>query len=83
MLFVSRDFLVLFSVFSINENASFTDYASGIRLPDCSKLIINRKSDSDVTIFQHAIIVNFFGVVLFLLSSLATGPSFMSVSSLV
>ena len=25
---------------TVNENVSFTDYASGIRLPDCSKLVI-------------------------------------------
>ena len=29
---------------------SFTDYASGISLPDCSKLAINWKNDNDVTI---------------------------------
>ena len=34
-------------------------------------------------IFQHDVIVNFFDVALFLLSSLVTGPSFMSISSLV
>ena len=44
--------------------------------PDCSKLAINRKNDSDTTIFRHGIIVNFFfEVVLFLLSSLLAGPS--------
>ena len=60
-----------------------TDYVSGIRLPDCSKLAINWENDNDVTIFWNDIIVNFFDVVLFLLSSLVTGPSFMSISSLV
>ena len=39
---------VLFSDFvrkkvTVNENVSFTDYASGIRLPDCFKLAINWK----------------------------------------
>ena len=34
-------------------------------------------------IFQHDVIVNFFDVALFLLSSLVTGPSLMSISSLV
>ena len=38
-----------------------------------------RKNDNDVTIFWH-VVVNFF---LLLLSSLATGPNFMSISSLV
>ena len=56
---------------------------SGIRPPDCSKLAKNPKNDNDVTIFRHDVNVNFFDVVLFLLSSLVTGPSFMSMSSLV
>ena len=60
-----------------------TDYVSGIRLPDCSKLAINWENDNDVTIFWNDIIVNFFDVVLFLLSSLVTDPSFMPISSLV
>ena len=59
------------------------DYASGIRLPDCSKLAINHKNDNDVTISPHNAIVNFFDVVLFLSSNLVTGPSFVSLSSLV
>ena len=54
-----------FSVFirwkvTINENISFTDYASEIRLPDCSKLGLNWKIDNDVTIFRHGIIVKRF-----------------------
>ena len=49
-------FLVLCSVFvrqkvTINENLSFTDYVSGNRLRDCSKLAVNWKNDNDVTIF--------------------------------
>ena len=56
---------------------------SGIRPPDCSKLTKNPKNDNDVTIFQHDVKVNFFEVTLFLLSGLITGPSFMSISSLV
>ena len=36
---------------------------------------------SYVTIFQHDVIVNFFDIVLFLLSSFVTGPSSMSISS--
>ena len=41
-------------------NVSFTDYASGIRVPNCSKLAINRKNDNDIPICQHDAIVNFF-----------------------
>ena len=47
---------------------------SNIRSLDCSKLVKNPKNDNEVTICQH---------VLFLLSSLVTGLSFMSISSLV
>ena len=44
----ARDLLVLFSVFvrrkiNVNDNVSFTDHASRIRLPDCSKSVINQK----------------------------------------
>ena len=55
----------------------------GIRLPDCTKLAVNWKSHNDVIIFLHDVIINFFDAVLFLLSSLVTGPSFMSISLLV
>ena len=65
----------------VNENVSFTDYSSSIRLPDCSKLAINRKSDKHVTICRHDVIVDFFWRILFLLSILVTDPSFMSISS--
>ena len=49
-----RDSLVLFSVFvrqkvTVNENLSFVDYASGLRLPNCSKLVINPKNDNNDT----------------------------------
>ena len=66
---------------TFNENVNFTDYASGIRLPDCSKLAIDRKNDNDVTICQYDVIFNDF--VLFLSSNLVTGPSFMLISSVV
>ena len=56
---------------------------AGIRPPDCSKLAKNPKNDNDVTIFRNDVIIKFIDVVLFLLSGLVTGPSFMSVSSLV
>ena len=72
-----RDFLVLFSVFvrqkvTVTENITSADSVSGIRPLDCSKLAKNPKNDNNVTIFRHDVIVNFFDVVLFLLSSLVT-----------
>ena len=60
------------SVFSSCKLKGFTDYTSGIRLPDRFKLSINKKNCPNV-----------FDVVLFLLSSLVTAPSFMSISPLV
>ena len=58
---------------------SFTNYASGIWLSDCSILAVNWKNDFPT--WSHRQI--FFDIVLFLLSSLVTGPSFMSISLLV
>ena len=80
--------LEFFSVFVrlkviINENVSFTDYASGIQHPDCSKLTKKRKNKNDVTISWHDVITSFFDVVLFFLWSLVTGQNFVSISSLV
>ena len=46
-----------FKIITINENLIYTDYASGIRLPDCSKLTINC---NDVTIYRHDVIVELF-----------------------
>ena len=40
---------------AINENISFIDYASGIRLPDCFKLAMKRKNDNDVITSRHYI----------------------------
>ena len=79
-----RDFLVLFSVFvrqkvTITENITFADSLSGIRPPDCSDLAKNPKNDNEVTIFRCRRLQFF----LFLLSSLATGPNLMLISSLV
>ena len=79
-----RDFLVLFSVFvrqkvTITENITFADSLSGIRPPDCSDLAKNPKNDNEVTIFRCGRLQFF----LFLLSSLATGPNLMLISSLV
>ena len=83
-----RDVLVLFSVFvrqkvTITENITFADSVYGIRFPDCSELAKNPKNDNDVIIFPHNVNVNFFDVVLFLLSSLVTGSSSMSILSMV
>ena len=41
------------------------------------------KNSNDIRIFWHDVIINFFDVVFFLLSSLVTGSSFISISSLV
>ena len=41
---------------------------------------INRKNNNDLIVFRHDVIVKFFDGVLFFLSSLVTGPSFMSTS---
>ena len=68
---------------TVNENVSFSDYVSKIRLLNSSKFTINRKKDNGVTICRDDVIVNLFDLVLPLLSSLVTGPSFMSISSLV
>ena len=68
---------------SFIENVRFTDCASWIRLPDCSKLAINQKNNNDVTVCQHNVIFKFFSRLLFLLSILVTGPNFTSISSLV
>ena len=56
---------------------------SGIRPPDCSKLAKNPKNENDVILSRHDVNVKFFDIVLFPLSSLVTGPSFMPISSLV
>ena len=59
------------------------DYASGIWLLNCSKLAIDWKNGNDVIIFWHDVIVKLFWRSVVLSSSLFTGPSFMSISSLV
>ena len=56
---------------------------SGIQLPDGCKLAINWKKDNGVTIYWHDIVKFVFYLAVLLLSSLVTGPSFMSVSWLV
>ena len=61
----------------------FADSVSGIQPRDCSKLAKNPKNGNTVKIFRHDVIINFFGIALFLLSRLVTGPSFMSISSLI
>ena len=80
--YIVRDFLVLLSVFvkkvTVSENISFIDYAFRNRLPDCSKLTINRKNDNDVTICRHGIIVKFFRSCF--VSFVKFGLSFISIS---
>ena len=61
----------------------FHNLCSGIQLLGCSKFSINWKNNNDVIICRHEVIVKFFDAVLFLLKSSVTGPSFMSISSLV
>ena len=83
-----RYFLVLFEVFvrkkvTFTENITSTDSVSGIRPPDCSKLAKNLEIHNDITISDMMASSTFSDVVLFLLSSLVTGPSFMLISSLV
>ena len=65
------------------KNSTFTQSNSMrpvLEISYCSRLAKNRKNDNDVTIFLHNVIVKFFEVAVFLLSSLVTGPSFMSIS---
>ena len=68
---------------TVSENITFGGFVSRIRSLDCSKLAKNPENDNDVTVSRHDVNVKFFRVVLFLLLSLVTGPSFMSISSLV
>ena len=44
----------------INENKSFKDYVSGIRLPDCSNLAVSLKNGNGVTIFRYNVLAKFF-----------------------
>ena len=83
-----RDSFVLFSVFvrqkvTLNGNVSFTDYTSGFRLLNCSKLTVNLKNDNDITNSNITPSPNFFDVACSFFSSLVTGPSFTSISLLV
>ena len=57
--------------------------------PDCSKLAINRKNDSDVTVSRHDVVVNFFCCFVFLVKfsfwskfhvSIITGSGVMTIS---
>ena len=63
-----RNSLVLFSVrqkVTDNENVSFTDYTSGLRLLNYSKLAINSKNDNDVTNSDKSLSSDFFDIVVF------------------
>ena len=46
--------------FTINENLRFTDYASGIRLLECSKFTVSWKNGNSVIIAWHDVIVRSF-----------------------
>ena len=56
-----------------------------MRNPASEMLQIGHKSenDNDITVCRHDVIINFFDVAVFLLSSLVTDPSFMSILLLV
>ena len=66
----------------MNENVSFTDYVSGIQLPDCCKLTVNWKNGKTSQFPKMTISSNFFDTVLLVLLSLVTGSSFMPILSL-
>ena len=68
---------------TINENVSFIDHAPGMLFLHGCKLAINQEKDNDVTICWHIIIVKYFYIDVFLLSSLATGLRLVSISWLV
>ena len=67
----------------LHEDVNVMDQASRIHFPDGCKLAIFRKIGNNVTIHPYNTIVNFFDVAVFLLSSLITGPSFVSILELV
>ena len=77
-----RDFLITFSVYlrkgaAINEN-KFRNSASGIFLPECSKLTVDWKNGNEVTSFQHDANCQFsFDAVLFLFSFLIYNNFFL------
>ena len=67
---------------AVLASSALNFHTSGIRVQDCSKSTINRKSEDDVIICRHDVIVKFFGVFVFFLLSLVAGPYFMSISPL-
>ena len=50
---------------TINQNVRFTDYASGISLPNNFRLAINWKNDNDITFSDMASSSKFFDVLFF------------------
>ena len=68
---------------TITENITFADSVSGIQSPDCSKLTKNPKVTMMSQFSDKTLSSDFFYVVLFLVSSVDTGPIFISISSLV
>ena len=69
--------LVFAEKVTVKENVNFTYYVFGIRLPDYFKLAINKKITMTSQFGDMTSSPIFFDVVLFLLLSLVTGPSFM------
>ena len=67
----------------VNENVNFIANACGIRLLDGCILAIIRKKTMTSQFPDMTSSSNFFDVAVFLLSSLVTGPSFMSITGLV
>ena len=67
---------------TVIKNASFSGYASIIRLPDCSKLAINQKNDNDATICWHES-SSFFWRWFVSLAKFRNWSKFMSISPLV
>ena len=56
----------------------------GIHLRDYSKEAKTQKNDNDVTVSRcEVIVIFFFDAAMFLIASLVTGPSFMSILLLV
>ena len=58
--YLGADFEMGGGKWKCNENVSFANYTSEIRLSDCSKMAINRKKYSDATIYWHHAITKFF-----------------------
>ena len=61
----AKDFLVQYSTYVkwkvvIDEKLKIMNHACGIRLPESSKMAVDRKNDTKVTIYLDKVIVIFF-----------------------